>query len=619
MNTTPQRSIFVQVFIEITLLHYDSTHYLSYHTKIKNLIYILFDFYNFCFSNLYSIFWGYCHRIGVFMKTDIEISQSTIKKSILEIGKKLGLEDDDLELYGRYKAKISPSVWNKIKDKKNGKLVLVTSINPTPAGEGKTTTSIGLGEALNLLGHKSCIALREPSLGPCFGIKGCATGGGYSQVIPMEDINLHFTGDLHAITTAHNLLAAMIDNHIYHGNSLAFDLKKITWKRVIDINDRALRNIIIGLGNKTDGVVRETGFDITVASEIMAILCLSNNLDDLRNKIDKMIVGYDIKGTEITCKMLGATGALIALLKDAIKPNLVQTIQGTPAFIHGGPFGNIAHGCSSLIATKCALKLADYTVTEAGFGADLGAEKFLNIKCPLLKKYPDVVVIVATIKAIKMHGYVTLNKLKEENLQALETGFENLEKHIQNIKRYNLPVVVALNVFDSDTQAELDLIKEKCSNLGVKVELSRVWEFGGKGGIDLAETVIQLANKPRESFHHLYNATDSIDTKIEKISSIVYGASGVIYMPKARQVLNRLVGQVYPVCLAKTQSSLSDDKSLLGRPRNFKIAINDVRIMAGAGFVVAYAGNIMTMPGLPASPRAEHINVDDNGEIVGLD
>jgi formate--tetrahydrofolate ligase len=553
------------------------------------------------------------------MKTDIEISQSVDKKNILEIGRKLGLEEEDIELYGRYKAKVSPSVWEKIQNEKDGKLILVTSINPTPAGEGKTTTSIGLGEALDLLGHKACIALREPSLGPCFGVKGCATGGGYSQVVPMEDINLHFTGDIHAITTAHNLLAAMIDNHIYHGNKLNFDLKRITWKRVLDINDRALRNIIVGLGNKTDGVVRETGFDITVASELMAILCLSENLDDLRKKIDKIIVGYDIRGEEISCKMLEATGALVVLLKDAIKPNLVQTIRGTPAFIHGGPFGNIAHGCSSLVATKYALKLSDYVVTEAGFGADLGAEKFLNIKCPLLGKYPDVVVIVATIKAIKMHGYVTLNKLKEENLPALEAGFENLEKHIQNIKRFNLPVVVALNVFDSDTQAELNFVREKCSDLGVKVELSRVWEFGGEGGFDLAKTVINLADKPREPFHHLYNATDAIDTKIEKIASIMYGANGVIYMPKARQILNQLVGEIYPVCLAKTQSSLSDDRSLLGRPKNFKITIKNVRIMAGAGFVVAYAGNIMTMPGLPVVPRAEQINADSDGRIIGLD
>ncbi len=553
------------------------------------------------------------------MKTDIEISQCAEKKNISEIAQKLGLGEDDLELYGNYKAKISLSTWKKISDQKTGKLILVTSINPTPAGEGKTTVSIGLGDALTLLGKKTCIALREPSLGPCFGLKGCATGGGYSQVVPMEDINLHFTGDFHAITTAHNLLAAMIDNHIFRGNKLDFDLKKITWKRVLDVNDRSLRNIIIGLGNKVDGVVRETGFDITAASEIMAILCLSNDLEDLRRRIDNIIIGYNSKKEEITCKMLGATGALVALLKDAIKPNLVQTIGETPAFVHGGPFGNIAHGCSSLIATRHALKLADYTVTEAGFGADLGAEKFLDIKCPLLGKYPDVVVIVATIKAIKMHGYVTLDKLKEENLTALNTGFENLAKHIQNIKRYNLPVVVALNVFDSDTQAELDFIREKCDDMGVKTALCKVWELGGKGGLELAEIVMKLAHKPRESFHHLYNATDSTSAKIEKIASIIYGANGVNYMPKARQVLDQLVGKVYPVCLAKTQSSLSDDKSLLGRPKNFKITINDIRIMAGAGFVVAYAGNIMTMMGLPVVPRAEKIDSDSTGSIFGLD
>ena len=553
------------------------------------------------------------------MKTDVEISQSADKKNIREIARKLGLGEEDLELYGNYKAKISPTVKEKLRDKKDGKLILVTSINPTPAGEGKTTVSIGLGEALTLLNYKTCIALREPSLGPCFGLKGCATGGGYSQVIPMEDINLHFTGDFHAITSAHNLLAAMIDNHIFRGNKLDFDLKRVTWKRVLDVNDRALRNIIIGLGNKTDGVVRETGFDITAASEIMAILCLSEDLEDLRKKINKIIVGYNTKGEEITCGMLGATGALVALLKDAIKPNLVQTIHGTPAFVHGGPFANIAHGCSSLIATKCSLKLADYTVTEAGFGADLGAEKFLDIKCPLLGKYPDVVVIVATIKAIKMHGYVTLDKLQEENPKALRAGFENLEKHIQNIRRYNLPVVVALNVFSSDTQAELDFIREKCDDMGVKTALCKVWELGGEGGIELAETVVKIANKPREPFHHLYNATDSTETKIEKIASVIYGASGVNYMPQARQVLNQLAGKVYPVCFAKTQSSLSDDKSLLGRPKNFRITIKDIRIMAGAGFVVAYAGNIMTMMGLPAVPRAEKINSDGIGRIVGLD
>lgn len=553
------------------------------------------------------------------MQTDIEISQNTEKQNILTIAKKLDLIEDDIELYGRYKAKVLPSAWNKIKNRKKGKLILVTSINPTPAGEGKTTVTIGLGEALNLLNHKTCVALREPSLGPCFGLKGCATGGGYSQIVPMDDINLHFTGDIHAITSAHNLLAAMIDNHIYNGNKLNFDLKKITWKRVLDINDRVLRNIIVGLGNKTDGVVRETGFDITAASEIMAILCLSENLNDLRKRLDRIVVGYNTKGEQITCKMLNATGAMMALLKDAINPNLVQTIKGTPAFVHGGPFANIAHGCSSLIATKYALRLAEYTVTEAGFGEDLGAEKFLNIKCPLLGKYPDAVVIVATIKAIKMHGYVTLEKLKEENLEALAIGFENLEKHIQNIKRYNLPVVVAINVFSTDTKAELDFIQEKCDNLGVKSKLSTVWEHGGEGGIDLAKAVVELANQQKEAFHHIYNATDPISSKIEKLASIIYGASGVIFMPKALESLKSLNGKVYPVCVAKTQSSLSDNKALIGRPRNFKITIKDIRIMAGAGFVVAYAGNIMTMMGLPAEPKAESINVDNYGNIVGLD
>lgn len=553
------------------------------------------------------------------MKTDIEISQQAKKQNILDIAQKLGISNEDVELYGRYKAKVLPSTWNKIQHRKNGKLVLVTSINPTPAGEGKTTVCIGLGEALNLLKHKTCISLREPSLGPCFGFKGCATGGGYSQVVPMDDINLHFTGDIHAITSAHNLLAAMIDNHIYYGNKLKFDLKRITWKRVLDINDRVLRNIIVGLGNKTDGIARETGFDITAASEIMAILCLSENLNDLRKKLDRIVVGYNVHEEEITCKMLNATGAMMALLKDAIKPNLVQTINGTPALVHGGPFANIAHGCSSLIATRYALKLAEYTITEAGFGEDLGAEKFLNIKCPLLGKYPDVVVIVATIKAIKMHGYVTLEKLKEENLAALSLGFENLEKHIQNIKRYNLPVVVALNVFNTDTQAELDFVREKCDDLGVKAELSRVWSLGGEGGIDLAKTVVDVANRPHEPFHHIYNATDSISSKIEKLASIVYGANGVIFMPKAMRVLDSLVGKVYPICIAKTQSSLSDNKALLGRPRNFKITIKDIRIMAGAGFVVAYAGNIMTMMGLPSEAKAEAINVDNYGNIIGLD
>lgn len=552
------------------------------------------------------------------MKSDIEISREADKKPITEIAAKLGLSEDDLECYGRYKAKILPSVLKRVEHKKFGKMVLVTSINPTAAGEGKTTTSIGLAEAMNLLGYNTCVVLREPSLGPCFGVKGCATGGGYSQVVPMEDINLHFTGDIHAITAAHNLLAAIVDNHIHFGNELDFDLKRITWKRVLDINDRVLRNVVIGLGGSGNGTVRETGFDITVASELMAILCLSRDIHDFRRRIDKIIVGYSKSGEEITCSMLNVSGTLMALLKDAFKPNLVQTLHGTPAIIHGGPFGNIAHGCNSIIATTHSLKLADYTVTEAGFGADLGAEKFLDIKCPLLGKYPDVVVIVASVRALKMHGYAKQDALQTENLDALRTGFGNLEKHIQSIKYYNLPIVVALNIFETDTSAELDFVKERCADLGVEVELSNVWAKGGEGGVDLAKAVVKLANKPGKPFHHLYNAIDQITTKIEKVSSIIYGASGVIYTTQARQALKQLENKMYPVCIAKVQGSLSDDKSLLGRPTNFKITINDIKVMAGAEFVVAYAGNILTMPGLPKSPLAEKVDLDEDGNIVGL-
>ena len=552
------------------------------------------------------------------MKSDIEISREADKKPITEIASKLGLSEDDLECYGRYKAKILPSVLKRVEHKKFGKMVLVTSINPTAAGEGKTTTSIGLAEAMNLLGYNTCVVLREPSLGPCFGVKGCATGGGYSQVVPMEDINLHFTGDIHAITAAHNLLAAIVDNHIHFGNELDFDLKRITWKRVLDINDRVLRNVVIGLGGSGNGTVRETGFDITVASELMAILCLSRDMRDFRRRIDKIIVGYNKSGEEITCSMLNASGTLMALLKDAFKPNLVQTLHGTPAIIHGGPFGNIAHGCNSIIATTHSLKLADYTVTEAGFGADLGAEKFLDIKCPLLGKYPDVVVIVASVRALKMHGYAKQDALQVENLDALRTGFGNLEKHIQSIKYYNLPIVVALNIFETDTSAELDFVKERCADLGVEVELSNVWAKGGEGGVDLAKAVTKLANKTSKPFHHLYNAIDPITTKIEKVSSIIYGANGVIYTAQARRALKQLESKMYPVCIAKVQGSLSDDKSLLGRPTNFKITINDIKVMAGAEFVVAYAGNILTMPGLPKSPLAEKVDLDEDGNIIGL-
>ena len=434
----------------------------------------------------------------------------------------------------------------------------------------------------------------------------------------MEDINLHFTGDIHAITCAHNLLAALIDNHIFKGNQLNFDLKKIVWRRVLDMNDRSLRHIVIGMGGTSDGVVRESGFDITVASEMMAIICLAQDLKDLRDRLDRIILGYTSDDEPITCKMLEATGAVLTLLKDVIKPNLVQTIGGTPAFVHGGPFANIAHGCNSLIATKHALKLADYVVTESGFGSDLGAEKFLDIKCPLLGKYPDVVVIVATIRALKMHGYVAQDKLKDENLQALSDGFANLGKHIQNIQRYNLPVTVALNIFDTDTENEINLLKEKCESLGVKVELSRVWAQGGSGALQLAETVVKLANSSREVFHPLYNATDLLNMKIEKIAGVIYGASGVVYSAKAKEFLKKYQNCYYPVCIAKTEKSLSDDKTLLGRPQNFRITINDMKLMAGAGIVVAYAGNIMTMPGLPKIPRANLINVTNDGVIVGL-
>ncbi len=555
------------------------------------------------------------------MKTDIEISQSADIKNIKEIAAKIGLSDDDLECYGKYKAKIVSSLWKKIERNPNGKLVLVTSINPTAAGEGKTTTSIGLSDALNIIGRKTCVALREPSMGPCFGSKGAATGGGYAQVIPMEDINLHFTGDFHAITSAHNLIAALLDNHIYQGNQLGFNLKKIVWRRVLDINDRALRHIVIGMGEQTDGVVRESGFDITVSSEIMAILCLSQDLQDLRERVSKIVLGYNGANEPITCGMLNATGAVVAILKDAIKPNLVQTIDGTPAFVHGGPFANIAHGCSSLIATRHALKLAEYTVTEAGFGSDLGAEKFLDIKCPLLGKYPDAVVIVATIRALKMHGLVAKNRLDEENLDALKDGFANLEKHIRNIQRYNLPIVVALNVFKSDTENEINFMKKECSRLGVKVELSRVWEYGGKGAIELAKTVVDLAEGAHEEFKPLYDLKDPIRTKIKKIANVIYGADDVIYSERANDFLKKTDDDKcnYPICVAKTEKSLSDNKKLLGCPRDFKITITDMKVMAGAGMIVAYAGNIMTMPGLPKTPRSTRIDLTEDGNVAGLE
>ncbi|MDR2794855.1 MAG: formate--tetrahydrofolate ligase [Holosporaceae bacterium] len=548
------------------------------------------------------------------METDISISQHANIKLIKYVAEELGITDDYWEPYGHYKAKICPSLWSQIKNNLDGRLILVTAINPTAAGEGKTTITVGLADTLRSLGHKSCLTLREPSLGPCFGLKGGATGGGYAQVIPMEDINLHFTGDIHAITSAHNLLAAVVDNHLHHGNELNFDLKRIVWKRVLDLNDRALRNIVIGLGNKSNGVVRESGFDIAVASEIMAILCLSQDLADLKSRIDKIIVGYDIHGAAINCGKLNVTGALVALLKDALKPNLVQTLEGTPALIHGGPFANIAHGCNSLIATKYALKLSDYVVTEAGFGADLGAEKFLDIKCPLLKKYPDVVVIVATIRAIKLHA--------TDKNDALSSGFVNLQKHIENIRYYNLPLVVVLNKFSSDTPQEINYVRHQCNALEVRLAVSEVWQHGSEGGIEMAQAVLDaMADGPCNFNNQLYSAGDSAFQKIHKLATVIYGAETVSYSPQARAILEAAAKddetRFYPICMAKTQYSLSDDKNMLGRPHRFGITIQDAKIMAGAGFIVTYAGNIVTMPGLPKHPAAELVDVQ-NEKITGL-
>jgi formate--tetrahydrofolate ligase len=552
------------------------------------------------------------------VECDIKIAQNIQTKRPSDIAEKLGIDGKYLEPYGNYTAKIHSSIWPTISNNPNGKLILVTAINPTSAGEGKTTTSIGLGDALNHLGHKTCIALREPSLGPCFGIKGGATGGGRAQVVPMEDINLHFTGDIHAITTAHNLLAAVVDNHIYHGNELQFDPQKITWKRVMDVNDRALRNITVRRGNRADGFARETGFDITAASETMAIICMSTDVEDLRRRISKIIVGYDINDNGITCQKLGITGSLMVLLKDALKPNLVQTLEGTPTLIHGGPFGNVAHGCNSIIASKYALKLADYVVTEAGFGADLGAEKFLDIKCPLLGKYPDAVVIVATIRAIKLHAAAATSE--NGSLDSLISGFSNLRKHIKNMQRYNLPTVVALNIFSDDSSEEIELIENCCGELGVKFAISDVWSRGAVGGVKLAETVLEIANSNRAEFNPLYDPHDSVFEKLHKLATIIYGASGVSYTPKARGILEKISNDpevgTYPICMAKTQYSLSDDKKLLGEPHDFEISIRDVSIMAGAEFITTYAGDIVTMPGLPKHPVAELIDI--NEKITGL-
>lgn len=555
------------------------------------------------------------------MKSDIEIAQETKMIHIREVAKQLGIEEDDLEFYGKYKAKLTDELWQEIKDRKDGKLILVTAINPTPAGEGKTTTTVGLGEALGKLGKKAAIALREPSLGPCFGIKGGAAGGGYAQVVPMEDLNLHFTGDFHAITSANNLLAAMLDNHIKQGNALRIDTNQIVWKRCVDMNDRVLRNIVVGLGRPVDGVVREDHFIISVASEIMAILCLAEDMKDLKERLAKMIVAYDCDGQPVTAGQLNAVGAMAALLKDAIKPNLVQTVENTPAFVHGGPFANIAHGCNSVRATKTALKLADYVVTEAGFGADLGAEKFLDIKCRMSGLKPDAVILVATVRALKYNGGVPKDELGTENLEALKKGIVNLEKHIENIAKYNIPCVVTLNRFVSDSDAELAYVKEFCESRGCEFALSEVWEKGGEGGIELAEKLFETLENKESHFAPLYDVNLPIREKIETIAKEIYGAASVTYAPAAAQAIDRLEKLGYgntPVCMAKNQYSLSDDPKKLGRPTDFNINIREVYVSAGAGFVVAITGTVMTMPGLPLHPAAERIDVDDNGKIIGL-
>lgn len=555
------------------------------------------------------------------MKTDVQIAQEAKMLPITEVGKKIGLTEDDLELYGKYKAKISLDVFEKLKDKEDGKLVLVTAINPTPAGEGKTTTNVGLSMGLNKIGKSTITALREPSLGPCFGVKGGAAGGGYAQVVPMDDINLHFTGDIHAITTANNLLAALIDNHLHQGNKLDIDPRRVTWKRALDMNDRALRSIVIGLGARGNGVPREDGFDISVASEIMAILCLATDMEDLKTRLSKMIVGYTYDNEPVTAGELDATGALALLLKDAIKPNLVQTLENTPAIIHGGPFANIAHGCNSAVATKLGLKLADYVVTEAGFGADLGAEKFFNIKCRYAGLRPDAVVVVATVRALKNHGGVLKAQLGEENLTALAEGFGNLEKHIENVQKFGVPVVVALNKFPTDTENELELLENRCKELGANVVLSDVWAKGGEGGVELAEKVVELVEGGNADFKPLYDLEMPIKEKIETIAKEIYGADGVDFSSKALKEIKKYekIGlEKLPVCMAKTQYSLSDNPKLLARPRGFKIAVKEVRASAGAGFLVVLTGDIMTMPGLPKIPAANKMDILEDGEIVGL-
>ena len=555
------------------------------------------------------------------MLSDIEIAQKAHMLPITEVAAKLGVGEEDIELYGRYKAKLSMDLIKRVQDKPDGKLILVTAITPTPAGEGKSTTTVGLAQGLAKIGQKVIVALREPSLGPCMGIKGGAAGGGYSQVVPMEDINLHFTGDFHAITSAHMLLAAMLDNHIQQGNALNIDPRRIVWKRVVDMNDRELRNIVVGLGGKAHGVPRQDGFDITVASEVMAILCLATGLHDLKERLSKIIVAYDYSGNPITAGMLKAQGAMAALLKDAVKPNLVQTLENVPAIIHGGPFANIAHGCNSVMATKTALKLADYTITEAGFGADLGAEKFFDIKCRYAGLKPDAVVLVATVRALKMHGGVPKTDLATPDAEAVKHGIVNLEKHIENIKQYGLPLVVAINAFAQDTPEELEAIRSHCAAHGVNVALSEVFAKGGEGGIELAKEVVALATSGKADFKLLYGEELSLKEKIETIAKKIYGAVGVNYTKEANNALKDFEKMGYghlPVCMAKTQYSFSDDPALLGRPEGFEITIKNCRIAAGAGFVVVLTGDIMTMPGLPKVPAAEKIDVSDDGVISGL-
>ena len=555
------------------------------------------------------------------MKTDIEIAQAAKLEPIREVAKALGICEDDLELYGKYKAKISDELWEQVKERPDGKLILVTAINPTPAGEGKTTTTVGLGQAFGRLNKKAMIALREPSLGPCFGIKGGAAGGGNAQVIPMEDLNLHFTGDFHAITSANNLCATLLDNHIQQGNKLGIDPRQIKWKRCLDMNDRVLRNIVVGLGAKADGMVREDHFVITVASEIMAVLCLADDMEDLKNRLGRMILAYDFDGKPVTANDIEATGAMAVLLKDALKPNLIQTLEHTPALVHGGPFANIAHGCNSVRATKTALKLADYVITEAGFGADLGAEKFFDIKCRMASLKPDAVVLVATVRALKYNGGVDKKDVVKPNMDALKNGIVNLEKHIENLHKFGVPVVVTLNSFITDTEEEVQFIEDFCRERQCGFALSKVWELGGAGGIDLANKVLQIMNEQPSDFHVLYEKELSLKEKIETIAKEIYGADGVTYSSQASKELQKIeeLGMKdYPICMAKTQYSFSDDEKKLGRPTNFKINIREVYASAGAGFVVAVTGNIMTMPGLPKVPAANSMDVTKDNKIIGL-